>query len=414
MAVPTAGSRHDKFKRSNVSDLIVLLCLYIKQMALSDWIASVVFPDMRPLKQVAILDSRLAQTLGARLGAKHSANLYAATFADSNQLTLMWRWVHPSSYSIGVDRKIAGMVLGLKRPPNIVLVCNDSVKHLTVESFDKHGFVVTEEMLEPSYFSAALDTAAQNVFPHIPADQRHRILFGETMPASLNAWLSCPEARPIILSSPPVQRLIHSFPPAMLRMADGRPYAPAHWVTYSSIDQLLHLSNDTAFTAITRNAPFLIVRECAERLCQTNIIDACNLRDRMAAFIQRYDKSIVIMVDPTRQSDMICEKREHDLGCYWATHADLVRAHQSLTTVAASASQCAPQRPKLSSTSEQKHFDYMVAQLARPASGAERVYAECAMRDTMNRSARLGHHELKVLHTSAQFSPSGLTYSTRV
>jgi hypothetical protein len=385
-------------------------------MALVSWIQSICFPDLRPLQFIALIDAANVPLLHARLGHKHSGNLIPIVFADHVRATLMWRFCHPSQYTIGVDTSVASLVLGIRRQPNLAILSdnNTAVLNHTPEAFSRCGFVLTPQMLDAGYFASCLEAAAAGVFPHLPRDQLHRVLFGELLPAPLAIWANTPELRPIVLSSAPVQRLIHNLPPNLLRMNDGRAYDPPQWKLFASVDQMLRLSEDNAFLATVAMAPFLICNEDAENLCQINVIEACRLRTRLTEFSVRFNKAVVIMVRPTPTSDKMCERKENDLGLIWCTHADLLRTKASITVEASSRHVQPPPMPQMRSTTEQRHFNSMVAQLARPMSGAERLYAECALRESMNRSSRLGQHELKELHTSAKFAPSGLTYSTHV
>ena len=190
------------------------------------WLASLCFPDQRPLRQLAIVNAVDVPLLRHRLGDRHRISLHAVEFQDAQKCTLLWRYVHPSMFSIGVDTSVASLVLGIKQQPNIAVI-NDNTSELlmsTPEAFARTGFLIRPADLDPNTFAAALDSAAELTFPSLPASQRHRILnSGTILPQTIMLWLETPELRPLILSSAPVQRMIHHFPPNMLHKLVGSP-----------------------------------------------------------------------------------------------------------------------------------------------------------------------------------------------
>jgi hypothetical protein len=384
---------------------------------LVSWLASLCFPDHCPLKQLAIVNGNLVDLLRHRLGERNGVNLTAIEFADAQKCTLMWRYVHPSSYSIGVDQSVASLVLGIRRQPNIAVIRDDTAELLatTPEVYARTGFIVCPEMLDPRVFEQALETAAANTFPGVPTEQRQRILYGTVLPNPIRSWLMTPDLRPIVLSSAPVQRIIHHFPPSMLHMRDGKPYEPKDFIIYRrGIYELLNFAEGKpeTFRTLTYHVPFIIVNEDAENLCHICVLEAYDISKRFDSFSRIHNKAVVIMINPTHNSDLMCaDKAKNDCGMVWCTHGD-IQATQAIIVAASSSRAAPPPSAALGVRPEDaQHFNRLAAFMTAPLPAGAAFMGERALHSAQSRSAHFWPHELESLHQSARFSENGLAYA---
>lgn len=384
---------------------------------LVSWLASVCFPDHCPLKQLAIVNGNLVDLLRHRLSERIGINLTAIEFADAQKCSLMWRYLHPSTYSIGVDHSIASLVLGIRKQPNIAVIRDDSAELLatTPEAHSRTGFVICPEMLDPLVFEQALDAAAANTFPGVPIDHRQRILHGTVLPNPIRSWLQTPELRPLVLSSAPVQRMIHNFPQCMLHMRDGKPYEPKDFIIYRrGIYEMLDFAEGQpeTFRTLTAHVPFVIVNEDAESLCHICVQEAYDISRRFDTFSRIHNKAVVIMINPTNNSDIMCaNKIKNDCGLMWCTFGDIKQTQA--TIVAASSSRAAPPpsatlgvRPE-----DARHFDNLARFMAAALPAGAAIMGERALHAAQSRSSHFWPHEREALHENARFSANGLAYA---
>ena len=380
-----------------------------------NWLASLCFPDQRPLRQLAIVNAADAPLLRHRLGDRHQVSLHAIEFQDTQKCALLWRYVHPSTYSIGVDDSIAALVLGIKQQPNLAVIINNTAELLTImpEAFERTGFLIRPAHLDPNAFAAALESAAEMTFPSLPPSQRHRVLnSGTILPQTMMLWLESPELRPLILSSAPVQRLIHHLPPNMLHKLDGSPYQPQDWIIYKQgIYECLKFSEDHPhdFIELVNNAPFLIIAEDSENVCNICVQEAYSIAQRFQRFSINHNKAIIVMINPTPTSDEMCATKSNDLGALWCTFS-LLRQSAETLTVAASAP--APSTTAGMVGNEARSFNNIVKAVRQPMLAAHRHAGEQALIASQNRSARYWPHELEALHASnVRYGANGLTFS---
>lgn len=378
------------------------------------WLAAVLFPEHQRVTTIAIVNNDMMPSLFSRLG-HHAKNLVRQEFSDSRHLTQLYRYLHPTTYEVGVDTSVASLVLGIKQQPNIAVLRDNSsslLAQVSPEIFARTGFVMTAPMLDPQWFDSRVDAVAAALFPDTPAIQRHRLLHGQILPTPLAGWLQCPDARPIIIESPQIQRMIHDFPHAMSMEFTGKPYTPDRWIIFRGVYQLLRLAEQQpdTFAELTRLVPYVIVNEEPEQLTHLNVVESVDIRNRLDSYCARFRKATVIMCNHTKDSQKRCDDPGNDLGCVWVTFKHLQQTHKVIAASSAGGQQPPPTTIQMSTTSEARHFNSMIALLSKPMLAGDREAGEQQLRATMNRSAQLWPHERELIHTHARINPDTGTY----
>jgi hypothetical protein len=139
---------------------------------------------------------------------------------------------------------------------------------------------------------------------------------------------------------------------------------------------------------------------------------AAVISKRFDTFSRIHNKAVVIMINPTNNSDIMCaNKIKNDCGLIWCTFADIKQTQA--TIVAASSSRAAPPpsaalgvRPE-----DAHHFNRLAAFMAAPLPAGAALMGERALHAAQSRSAHFWPHEREALHENARFSANGLAYA---